>query len=268
MDLLQRIMAERTAAARTARRRVPLRALRALAQTRPHHSLAARLAAGSGACIIAEMKKASPSAGLLRPDYDPAALAQAYEAAGATGISVLTEPRHFQGAGAHLRAARAVTALPILRKDFIGDEYWIAEAAAWGADVVLLIAAALEPARLHALYEAALGYGLEVLVEAHTEPEVDAALALPRAIVGVNSRDLRTLVTHLDTARRLAPRIPAERLSVAESGIKTRAEIEDLAARGYRGFLIGASILSAPDAATKLRQLAGARRADAVLPRR
>jgi indole-3-glycerol phosphate synthase len=257
MNILEAIMAERRRAVARARRRVPLAALEAAAAGRRHRSLAARLAGARGTAIIAELKRASPSAGLLRVDYRPARLAAAYAAAGACGLSVLTEPRHFRGSAAHLKAARRATALPVLRKDFMVDPYQAAEAAAWGADVVLLILAALAPAEARALYDAARAYGLEVLAEAHTAAEVDAALALKDAIVGVNSRNLKTLRTDLRTARRLAAAIPRGRLAVAESGIRTRRDIEGLEAAGYRGFLIGESLLAAPDPGAKLRELLG-----------
>ncbi|MBN1557067.1 MAG: indole-3-glycerol phosphate synthase TrpC [Lentisphaerae bacterium] len=251
-------MAERRADTAHARGRVPLNALRERAARRRHHSLAEALTGGGGTRIIAELKKASPSAGLLRRAYRPAALARAYEAAGACAVSVLTEPRHFLGRGEHLEAVRAATRLPVLRKDFIGDPYQVAEAAAWGADAVLLIVAALEGPALRRLFAEARTLGLDVLVEAHSARELELALALPGAIVGVNSRNLKTLETSLDTARSLAGRIPAERISVAESGIRTRAEIEDLEARGYRGFLIGETLLRSGRPGAAVRALRGA----------
>jgi indole-3-glycerol phosphate synthase len=255
MDLLQSIMAERLADVEAARRAVSAAALYELAAQRTHHSLRARLRAGPGPRVIAEVKKASPSAGLLRPDYRPEELAGAYAAAGAVGISVLTEPRHFRGSEQHLCRVRRAVELPVLRKDFLGDPYQVAEAAAWGADVILLIVAALDPRRLRELYDEAVRLGLEVLAEAHTEAELEAGLSLEAAIVGVNSRDLKTLRTDLAVAERLARRIPAERLRIAESGIRTRADIERLEAVGYDGFLIGETLLAAPDPGARLRGL-------------
>lgn len=258
MNILDQIMGERRAAAAQARVRVPEKALAAAAAGRVHHRLKARLDGGGGrTCIVAEMKKASPSAGLLRPDYDPAALARAYTAAGAAGLSVLTEPLHFLGAEAHLRAARAATDLPILRKDFMGDVYQVAEAAAWGADVILLIAAALPDGLMRTLYERALEFGLEVLAEVHTREELMRVLPLEEAIIGVNSRNLKTLRTDLATAHALAAEIPAGRLSIAESGISSRTEIEALEAAGYDGFLIGESLLRHGDPGAGLAALLG-----------
>jgi indole-3-glycerol phosphate synthase len=253
-------MVERRADAAASRRATPVETLRERAAGRVHHSLAARLREGGGTRIIAETKKASPSAGVLREDYRPADIARLYEDAGACGISVLTEPRHFMGSADDLRAVRAVTGLPILRKDFVADPYQVLEAAAWGADVILLIVAALAETELRALHACACECALEVLVESHTADELALALTLPDAIIGINCRNLKTLETDLETARKLASSIPADRLSIAESGIKTRADIEPLEALGYNGFLIGESILRAPDPAAKLRELRGADR--------
>ena len=255
MNVLESIMAERRADVAEARRLVSIEALNKLAAGREHHSLAARLRRTPGTHIIAEIKKASPSAGLLREDYLPADFARRYAEAGACGISVLTEPRHFLGNERHLCQVRRAVDLPILRKDFLCDPYQVAEAAAWGADVVLLIVAALSPPELRRLYDEALRHGLEVLAEAHTAAEVDLALGLPQAIVGVNSRDLRTLQTDLAVAKRLRAGIPRDRLAVAESGIRTRQDIEELQALGYRGFLIGEALMSATDPGERLREL-------------
>jgi indole-3-glycerol phosphate synthase len=258
VSILDTIVAERRADADAARRVVPLDALLRQAADRTHHSLAAALAACAGACVVAETKKASPSAGLIRADYDAGAIAAGYVAAGAAGVSVLTEPRHFMGSEEDLRAVRAAVDVPVLRKDFVCDEYQVAEAAAWGADVVLLIVAALDRARLTALSQAAAGLGLDVLAEAHSEREVDRALDLPGAIVGVNSRDLRTMQTDLAVAERLAARIPAGRHAMAESGIRTRSDVERLAAAGYSGFLVGETLMRATDPGGMLRELLGA----------
>lgn len=256
MDILETILAERRADARRACAAVPLERLAGAAARREHRSLSRRLAQGRPA-VIAEMKRASPSAGVLRETYAPAEIARGYAAAGAAGLSVLTEPRHFLGQESDLREVRAAVDLPILRKDFIGDVYQVYETAAWGADAVLLIVAALSDAELERLYQAARGLGLDVLVEAHTLEELRRAAALPEAILGVNSRDLRTLATDLRVARGLAGHVPAGRLSVAESGIRSRSEIEDLAARGYRGFLVGEALMRGGDPALALRELLG-----------
>jgi len=239
-----------------ARVAVPVEALRERAADRVHHSLVEALG-GGGTSIVAEVKKASPSAGLLRPDYDPGAMATIYEANGACGISVLTEPKHFLGSLAHLEAVRAAVSLPVLRKDFVCDPYQVFEAAAWGADVILLIVAALEEGLMRELYETARGLGLNVLAEAHNEAELERAAKLEEAILGVNSRNLKTLKTDLAVAYELSGRIPADRLSLAESGIKTRDDIEGLFGTGYSGFLIGESIVGHEDPGAKLRELRG-----------
>lgn len=249
-------MAERRAAVAECKRTTPVEMLRAQAGRRNRISLRAALRM-PGTQVIAEMKKASPSAGQLVSEYDPVSLARLYRSAGAAALSILTEPLHFLGSGAHLTAVRAESDLPLLRKDFMCDEYQIWEAAAWGADAILLIAAALDRAEMRDLYDVALAAGLEVLAEAHNEAELEASLDLPDAIIGVNSRDLKTLKTDLAVARRLASAIPANRLSVAESGIRTRADVVSLEAAGYKGFLIGESILRDADCAMQLRRLMG-----------
>lgn len=258
MNVLEAIMKERAADAAAARRRVPPAALEEAARGRSHRSLRAALEVGGAtARVIAEVKKASPSAGLLQPDYHPERTARLYAGAGACAVSVLTEPRHFLGSEAHLRAVRAAVDVPILRKDFVSDPYQVLEAAAWGADVVLLIVAALGAGQMGELHAAACEQGLDVLAEAHTGREVEAALELPGAVIGVNSRDLKTLKTDLAVALDLGSAIPRERLAVAESGIRSRADVERLLAAGYRGFLIGESLLREGDPAAKLRELLG-----------
>jgi len=212
---------------------------------------------GHQAEIIAEVKKASPSAGLLCKSYDPAAVARTYEQAGAAGISVLTEPRHFLGRDEDLQQVRQAVNLPVLRKDFVSDPYQVFETRALGADVILLIAAGLEQALLKQLYIMALAIGLDVIVEVHTRDELDRVLPLDQAIIGVNSRDLHTLKTDLEQARKLAPLIPPLRPAIAESGIKSRHDIEDLQARGYKGFLIGETLMKSANAAATLRELLG-----------
>jgi indole-3-glycerol phosphate synthase len=236
-------MRERKRDVAEARRGVPLKALLWEAEKRRHHSLVDRLRAGQGCCVVAEVKKASPSAGLLRAGFDPAELARGYAQAGAAGISVLTEPLHFLGSEADLRAVRAEVDLPILRKDFMSDPYQLAEAAAWGADVVLLIVAGLERGRCEYLYRESVVLGLEVIVEVHTREELDVALACEGAIVGVNSRNLKTLKTDLAIAHELVAAIPEDRVCIAESGIKTSGDLSALQAAGYDGFLIGESLL-------------------------
>ncbi len=256
--ILDTIMIERREAVAEAKRRVCVEQLREEAAGRDHVSLVRALSAADRPAIIAETKKASPSAGLIRPIYDPGAIAAGYETAGACGVSVLTEPNHFLGSEADLRAVRSRVSIPVLRKDFMCDPYQVAEAAAWGADVILLIVAALDVALMQDLYAYAQDYGLEVLVESHTSEELEHALALPDAIIGVNSRNLKTLVTDLDVARDLAVMIPDERLSIAESGIRESSEVMDLAVRGYDGFLIGEALVREGDPAGRLRELLAA----------
>lgn len=258
MNILESIVAERRADIAAAKVAVPPEKLEAMAARRVCRSLRRRLAERSGTAIIAESKKASPSAGLLRPEYDPAAIASAYEAHGAAGISVLTEPRHFLGSGQHLRSVCAAVALPVLRKDFLCDAYQVLEAAAWGADVILLIVAALDRARMRDLYDEAIGRGLEVLVEAHTAAELEEAVELEDAILGVNSRNLKTLKTDLAVARELSGLIPAGRPAIAESGIHSRADVESLERCGYSGFLVGEALMKNNNPGERLRELLGA----------
>lgn len=262
-DLLRAIMEERKADARRAMQETPLEALRTAARAHTRRSLAARLALPQTVPVVAEMKKASPSAGLLRESYRPGPLAVAYAQAGAAGLSVLTEPRRFLGSGAHLREVRAAVDLPVLRKDFLCDPYQVAESAAWGADVILIILAALTPAEARGLYDAALAWDLEALVEAHTEAEVEFALELEQALVGVNSRDLKTLKTDLNVARRLAALIPPARLSIAESGLRRPSDMTDLQALGYNGFLVGEAFMRQPRPADILRAWLRSDRSDA-----
>ena len=257
MNILQRILRERESDVAVAKQRVPVAGLKESMQGRVHRSLRESLCKCDGTRIIAEMKKASPSAGLLRSAYRPVEIARRYREAGAAALSVLTEPRHFKGSGSDLRDVRRVVELPILRKDFLCDVYQVYEAAAWGADVILLIVAALEEDLLATLYREAVVCGLEVLVEAHTAEELDRALALEDSIVGVNSRDLKTLRTDLSVAQSLAARIPRDRVAVAESGIRSRADVEMLQEAGYSGFLVGEALMRGGAPEAKLRELIG-----------
>jgi len=255
-------MAERRNDARQASVHLPLERLERIGAGLPKiRSLKERLTRAEAhsrqAGIIAEVKKASPSAGLLCESYDPAAVARMYEQAGAAGISVLTEPRHFLGRDEDLKQVRQAVNLPILRKDFVSDPYQVFETRALGADVILLIAAGLENSLLKQLYVMALAIGLDVIVEVHTRDEMDRVLPLDQAIIGVNNRDLNTLKTDLAFARDLAPLITPGRRAIAESGIKSRHDIEDLQARGYRGFLIGETLMKSDNAAATLRELSG-----------
>lgn len=213
---------------------------------------------GRSMALVAEVKKASPSAGVIRPDFDPVAIARAYEAAGADCLSILTDEHFFQGHLQYLRQIRDAVSLPLLRKDFILDERQIAEAVEWGADAILLIAAILDDDRLRRLHALATEAGLAALVEVHNEAEMERALALGAPLIGVNNRDLTTFTVDLATTERLAAQA-AKRpcLLVAESGIHTRADVERLARCGARAILVGESLMRAPSVASKVAELLG-----------
>ncbi len=261
MTFLEEITRIRAEEARQTAKEVPADVLAERARGRQHHSLKQRLCRTSGPpAVIAELKKASPSAGLLAQDYKPAEWARQYRQAGAAGISVLTEPHHFLGSGKDLETVRAVVDLPVLRKDFISVPYQLLEAAGWGADVILLIVAALERSICRDLAREASRLGLECLMEVHDEQELDVALESEEALIGVNSRNLKTLQTDTTVFRRLAPLLPADRVAVAESGIRTFEEMLALREMGYRGFLVGESLLRGGQPGLALRRLLGAER--------
>lgn len=256
-NLIEDILSGRKRDVRAAASVRPVSELKNLARKRKHRSLAEKMKEADRPCIIAEMKKASPSAGILCQDYRPDKIARDYAAAGASAVSVLTEPHHFLGDINHLKAVRKAENLPILRKDFICDPYQVYESAAMGADIILLIARALTAGLLAELNHLALSLDLEVLIESHTEKELETAIAHPHALLGINNRDIQTLKTDLNVGVALAGCVPRERLAVIESGIKTRQDIDKFWFLGYRGFLIGEALMRSPESGLMLGKLAG-----------
>lgn len=212
--------------------------------------------------VIAECKRRSPSKGVLRADYNPVAIAQAYEEAGAAAISVLTEPAFFDGSLQHLTAVRAAVAVPLLRKDFVVSEYQLLEAKVAGADAVLLIVAALRPAELKVLHDHASRHGLDVLVEVHDATELAIAIDAGARIIGVNNRNLRTLQVDVHASDALIAQVPADVVAVSESGLKTAEDLVRLGALGYRAFLIGERFMTAADPGSALQDLIAAAAAD------
>jgi indole-3-glycerol phosphate synthase len=219
-------------------------------------AIRAKIASGKPA-VIAEIKKASPSKGVLRSDFDPAQIAASYEKHGAACLSVLTDEQFFQGSAAFLQQARAACGLPVLRKDFMVDEYQIYQARAMGADAILLIAAALDVKKMQAFESLAASLGMAVLVEVHNAPELDAALQLDTPLIGVNNRNLRTFEVSLQTTLDLLPRIPADRIVVTESGILSAADVALMRSHGIGCFLVGEAFMRAVDPGVELANVFG-----------
>lgn len=258
-DLLRTIVAATRRITEVRREREPLAALeRRAAGAAPRGAqFEAALGLAGRANVIAECKRRSPSRGVLAPEYDPVAIAQQYARGGAAAISVLTEPTFFDGALEHLSAVRKAVDVPLLRKDFVVDEYQLFEARAAGADAVLLIVAALEQQTLIALQRRAWDLGLATLVEVHDEQELARAIDSGAHVIGVNNRNLRTLAVDVDASYRLAERIPWGLIAVSESGLQSRADLERLSAAGYRAFLIGERFMTDKDPAAAIRTLIG-----------
>lgn len=256
--ILERIKAYKLDEVGERKARTPLSALEDAARVaQAPRGFAAALAEAQrqGYGLIAEIKKASPSRGLIRADFDPPALARAYAEGGAACLSVLTDTPSFQGADAFLQAARAAVDLPVLRKDFLYDPYQVVEARALGADCILIIMASVSDAQALELESTAAEWGMDVLVEVHDDAELERATLLKSTLLGINNRDLNSFNVDLDVTRRLARRAPADRLLVAESGLHSAAELADLARFGARCFLIGESLMRAQDVTAATRAL-------------
>jgi indole-3-glycerol phosphate synthase len=261
-DILRRILDHKAREVAEQAERLPLKEVGRRAEHAPEPrelvgALRARIQAGE-AGVIAEIKRASPSKGLLRPHFDPPAIARSYEAGGAAALSVLTDVQFFQGGEEHLREARAACGLPVLRKDFMVDAYQVYEARAMGADCILLIVAALGDAQMVELAGLASHLGMDVLVEVHDAEELDRALALGPPMVGINNRDLRSFETRLETTLELLERIPADTLVVTESGVHTREDVARMREAGVHAFLVGEAFMRAEDPGARLRALFGA----------
>ena len=255
MTILERIIAAKQAEIAAAKKKFSLREL----EEKSRSSAGVRDFVGAlrakRPAVIAEVKKASPSRGVLRPDYRPAEIARSYERAGAACLSVLTDREFFQGSSDDLRAARAACALPVLRKDFVIDPYQVLESRVMGADCILLIAACLSGGQMAELERAAQALGMAVLVEVHDAAELEAALTLRTPLIGVNNRDLRTFATRLEATLELLPRLPADRLLITESGILSAADVQRLRAAGVEAFLVGEAFMRAADPGAALLEL-------------
>lgn len=259
LDTITRYKRDEIAAAKAA---ISPSAIEAMALRAPAvRSFSAALEAHSraGYALIGEIKKASPSKGLIRSDFDPASLAKAYAAGGAACLSVLTDTPSFQGHLEYLAAAREACSLPALRKDFMLDPYQVVQARAWGADCILIILAQVDDATARALAHSAQAWGMDAIAEVHDDDELARALALPCRLIGINNRDLKTFATTLATTERLAPRVPRDRIVIGESGIASRADLARLAEAGVRCFLVGESLMRQSDVTAATRALLGGR---------
>jgi len=256
--MLQEILSHKQKEVQRARQRLPMKVLEErLEDLSPPHSLLQAIGNEKGPKhrIIAEIKRASPSKGVLRADLDPGPLSERYRRAGAVALSVLTDERFFHGSLDHLREVRRRVDLPLLRKDFILDPYQIYEGRLYGADAVLLIVRALHPDQLKPLLKVVLSLGMEALVEIHGEEELTVALEAGARIIGINNRDLATFQVDLSTTERLMPRIPKDVFVVSASGIQTREQVDLLESKGVKAFLVGEALVTAPDPEEKLREL-------------
>ncbi|RJP72788.1 MAG: indole-3-glycerol phosphate synthase TrpC [Candidatus Abyssobacteria bacterium SURF_17] len=255
--MLDDILAHKRREVSEARKRNPLTALQEQISVREHTAFSRAISAQGRVCLIAEIKKASPSRGVIRADFDPLALARDYAAAGASAISVLTDAKYFQGDPSHLQTAKLASRLPVLRKDFIIDEYQIWESAAIGADAILLIVAALSESQLRDCLALASRLALDALVEVHDREQLRTALAAGAHIIGINNRDLKTFTTDLAVTLRLAPEVPHGHIIVSESGIHTRDDVRRVAEAGVNAILVGEALMASPDIPAKIRELIG-----------